>query len=80
MSRQTRPVTQEEYDRWRHYYPEYDNIQRWAKVPSQGLSNLLVDALKEDEKNKSQLTESKSVSSYSMDIEKLLPNRCHDGP
>ena len=45
-------ITQEEYDRWRHYYPEYDNTQRWAKVPSQGLSDLLVDALKEDEKKK----------------------------
>ena len=41
-------ITQEEYDRWRHYYPEYDNTQRWAKVPSQGLSDLLVDALKEE--------------------------------
>ena len=39
-------ISQEEYDRWRHYYPEYDNTQRWAKVPSQGLSDMLVDALK----------------------------------
>ena len=45
-------ITQEQYDRWRHYYPEYDNTQRWAKVPSKGLSDLLVDALKEDESKK----------------------------
>lgn len=33
-------------------YPEYDNTQRWAKVPSQGLNDLLADALKEDESKK----------------------------
>ena len=38
-------ITQEEYDRWRHYYPEYDKSQRWAKVPSQELSDALVEAL-----------------------------------
>ena len=42
-------ITQEEYDRWRYHYPEFDNTQRWAKVPSQGLSDLLVDALNEKE-------------------------------
>ena len=41
-------IIQEEYDRWRRYYPEYDTTQRWVKPPSQGLSDLLVDALKED--------------------------------
>ena len=41
-------ITQEDYDRWRRYYPEYDTTQRWVKPPSQGLSDLLVDALKED--------------------------------
>ena len=44
----TGEITQEQYDRWRHYYPEYDNTQRRARVPSQGLSDLLVNALKEE--------------------------------
>jgi hypothetical protein len=38
-------ITQEEYDRWRHYYPEYDKSQRWAKVPSEALSDALVETL-----------------------------------
>ena len=41
-------ITQEEYDRWRHYYPEYDKTQHWAKVPSQELSDTLADALKKE--------------------------------
>lgn len=45
-------ITQEEYDRWRHYYPQYDTTQRWAKLPSQGLSDMLVDALKDDDNKK----------------------------
>ena len=36
-------ITQEEYDRWRHYYPEYDKTRLWAKVPSQEIN----DAFKE---------------------------------
>ena len=36
-------ITQEEYDRWRYRYPEFDTTQRWAKVPSQELSDMLVD-------------------------------------
>lgn len=39
-------ITKEEYDQWRYRYPEFDTTQRWAKVPSQGLSDMLVDALK----------------------------------
>ena len=41
-------ITQEEYDRWRYRYPEFDATQRWAKVPSQELSNMLVEALKQE--------------------------------
>lgn len=41
-------ITQEEYDRWRYHYPEYDTSGLWHKVtPSQGLSDMLVEALKE---------------------------------
>lgn len=42
-------ITQEEYDHWRYRYPEFDTTQRWVKVPSQALSDMLVDALKENE-------------------------------
>lgn len=42
-------ITQEEYDRWRYHYPEFDTTQRWARVPSQGLSDMLVEALNENE-------------------------------
>ena len=44
-----REITREEYDRWRYHYPEFDTTQRWVKVPSQALSDMLVDALKENE-------------------------------
>ena len=40
-------ITKEEYDQWRYRYPEFDTTQRWAKVPSQELSDYLVDALKD---------------------------------
>jgi len=39
-------ITQEEYDRWRYRYPESDTSGQWHKVtPSQGRSDMLVDAL-----------------------------------
>ncbi len=40
-------ITSEDYDRWRYNYPKYDTTQRWAKVPSQELSDALVDALRD---------------------------------
>lgn len=40
-------ITQEDYDRWRYYYPKYDTSGHWAKVPSQELSDALVEALKD---------------------------------
>lgn len=30
-------ISQEEYDRWRYHYPEYDGSQLRAKVPPEGL-------------------------------------------
>lgn len=44
-------ISQEEYDRWRHYYPEFDDTQIRAKVPSQELSDALVEAFKDDLKD-----------------------------
>ena len=40
-------ISREEYDRWRYYYPKYDTMQLWAKVPPQELSDALVDAFKD---------------------------------
>lgn len=43
-------ITQAEYDRWRYRYPEFDTSGHWHKVtPSQALSDMLVDALKEND-------------------------------
>ena len=46
----TGEISQEEYDRWRYRYPEFDNTQPWVKVPSQALSDMLIQALKEEGK------------------------------
>lgn len=41
-------LTKEEYDQWRYRYPECDTTGHWRKVvPSQGLSDMLVDAFKD---------------------------------
>ena len=45
-------ITQEDYDRWRYYFPKYDTTQQWAKVPSQELSDALVEAFKDKLKDK----------------------------
>ena len=38
-------ITQEEYDRWRYHYPQYDSSGKFKKVgPSQELSDYLVKA------------------------------------
>lgn len=42
---ETGEITKEQYDKWRYKYPELDTTQRCAKVPSQELSDYLVDAL-----------------------------------
>ena len=42
-------ITQEEYDRWRYLYPEFDTSGQWHKVvPSQGLSDMLTEAFKQE--------------------------------
>ena len=39
-------ISKEDYDKWRYNYPRFDDTQIWAKVPSQELSDALVNALK----------------------------------
>ena len=41
-------ISQEDYDNWRYHYPEFDTTQIRAKVMSKGLSDMLIDALKDD--------------------------------
>ena len=40
-------ISKDEYDKWRYNYPRYDTSQRWASVPSQELSDALVEAIKD---------------------------------
>ena len=42
-------ITKEEYDQWRYNYPKFDTAQRWAKVPSQELSDYRVKSLNSEE-------------------------------
>ena len=41
-------ITKDEYDRWRYYYPQYDDTQITARVPSRELSDALVKAFQKD--------------------------------
>lgn len=44
-------ISQEDYDRWRYHYPKFDTSGQWKKaVPSQGLSDIMVDILKKANK------------------------------
>lgn len=36
-------ISKDKYDEWRYRYPEFDTTQTWAKVPSQALSDALVE-------------------------------------
>ena len=38
-------ITKEQYDAWRYHYPRLDTSRIWAKVPSQELSDALIQAL-----------------------------------
>ncbi len=40
-------INREQYDQWRYHYPKYDTTQLWAKVPSQELSDTLVEQFKD---------------------------------
>ena len=53
-------ISKDKYDEWRYHYPEFDTTQTWAKVPSQALSDTLVemfqDKLKPDKYDKKALS------------------------
>ena len=44
-------VSKDEYDKWRYYYPQYDDTQITATVPSQELSDAMVKAFKKELKD-----------------------------
>ena len=44
-------ISKDEYDKWRYNYPRYDTSQRWVSVPSQELSDALVEAFKKEMKD-----------------------------
>ena len=37
----------EDYDKWRYNYPKYDETSGYVKVPSQQLSDAMVEAFKD---------------------------------
>ena len=39
-------ISKDDYDRWRYNYPQYDDTQIWAKVPSKEFSDAMVKAFK----------------------------------
>lgn len=45
-------ITKDEYDKWRYNYPKYDTTGHWHKVPSQELSDAMVEAFKDHLKDK----------------------------
>ena len=40
-------ISREDYDNWRYHYPKFDTTQIWAQVPSQELSDALVEQFKD---------------------------------
>ena len=44
-------ISREDYDKWRYNYPKYDETSGYVKVPSQGLSDEMIEAFKNRLKN-----------------------------
>ena len=44
-------INRDEYDKWRYNYPKYDETSGFVKVPSQNLSDAMVEAFKDRLKN-----------------------------
>lgn len=44
-------ISRDEYDKWRYNYPQYDAASGYVKVPSQELSDAMVEAFKDRLKN-----------------------------
>lgn len=44
-------ISREDYDKWRYNYPKYDETSRYVKVPSQALSDEMIEVCKDRLKN-----------------------------
>ena len=44
-------ISREDYDKWRYNYPKYDEASGYVKVPSQQLSDAMVETFKDRLKN-----------------------------
>ena len=44
-------INREDYDKWRYNYPKYDKASGYVKVPSQQLSDAMVEAFRDRLKN-----------------------------
>ena len=44
-------INRDEYDKWRYNYPKYDEASGFAKVPSQEISESILEAFKDKLKN-----------------------------
>ena len=40
-------ISREDYDKWRYNYPKYDETSGYVKVPSQQLSDAMVEAFRD---------------------------------
>ena len=45
-------INRDDYDKWRYNYPKYDEISGYVKVPSQELSDVMIEAFKDRLKDK----------------------------
>jgi len=52
-------ISKEQYDEWRYKYPELDTYQHWAKVPSQAVSDMLMEELEKIEKEEKKTSKKK---------------------
>ena len=44
-------INRDDYDKWRYNYPKYDETSRYVKVPSQEVSEAMLEAFKDKLKN-----------------------------
>ena len=52
-------ISKELYDEWRYKYPELDTYQHWANVPSQAVSDMLMEELEKIEKEEKKTSKKK---------------------
>ena len=45
-------ISRDEYDKWRYNYPKYDETSGYVKVPSQQLSDVMLEAFKDRPKDR----------------------------